>query len=247
MSHSENSFDSQENQKQDNVKSNIEAILARIENACIRAERHPSEIKLMAVTKLNPVAAVEAAYAAGVRFFGENRVQEAESKFPDFVGLHPDSQIHMIGHLQKNKAKKAAALFSCIQSVDSIELLDVLDRHCESAEKNLDVLFELHTGESSKTGFPDINALVSAVRTMKNRNSIRLRGLMTMAPFTNEKEIIRNSFRKLAAAFGQVRQLINTDTFDIISMGMSNDFEIAIEEGSNFLRIGTAIFQRLYK
>lgn len=199
----------------------------------------------MAVTKFHPIEAVEAAYAAGARLFGENRVQEAESKFAPFLASHPDARVELIGSLQSNKAKKAVALFSSVQSVDSLGLLSELEKRAAAASRRLDILFELHTGEDSKAGFPDLEGLLEAADFLAGLgpdSSLRPRGLMTMAPFTKDEGSIRASFRSLRAAFDALKTRFPFPSFDTLSMGMTNDFEIAVEEGSTLVRIGTAIF-----
>jgi len=213
----------------------------RIREACARSGRSPDEVSLLAVTKFHPYEAVEAAYAAGVRLFGENRVQEAETKFS--AGLLPDgARVHLLGHLQSNKAKKAAALFDCVQSIDSMEVASELAKRAASLGKTLDVLLELHTGEESKTGFASEDELSRALEAILGMPSLRPRGLMTMAPFTDEAAVVRASFRSCREAFERARARFAPAGFDLLSMGMSNDFELAVEEGSTMARIGTAIF-----
>jgi hypothetical protein len=196
----------------------------------------------MAVTKFHEIDEIETAYAAGLRLFGENRIQELESKFPAFLSMHPDATVHMIGHLQSNKAKKAVSLVSCIESVDSVSLLQELDKRAKVNAVRLDVLLELHTGEESKSGFMAVDDLMKAIETTIGLQSLRLRGLMTMAPYTTEESVVRQSFRLLCRAFEKSKALVSDPQFNILSMGMTNDFEIAIEEGSTLVRIGTAIF-----
>jgi pyridoxal phosphate enzyme (YggS family) len=228
----------------DFVRDNYARVLESIAAAASRAGRKSEEIALLAVTKFHPVEAVEAAYAAGARLFGENRVQEAEEKYPAFLAAHPDARLHMIGHLQSNKAKKAVALFAIVQSVDSIELLSELDRRAGALGSRVEILFELHTGEESKSGLPSLDALWAACEAAAGCQHIAPRGLMTMAPFTKEETPIRASFRRLKAARDEASKRFAFPSFDVLSMGMTNDFEIAVEEGSSLVRIGTAIFGR---
>ena len=230
----------------DFVAGNIAGIRERLALAAGRSGRKPEDVKLMAVTKFHPVEAVEAAYAAGVRLFGENRVQEAEGKYPDFLAAHPDARVDLIGSLQSNKAKKAVALFSGVESVDSVELAKELDRRARAASRRLEALLELHTGEDSKAGFESLDALLEAAEYLAGKEDsqggLALRGLMTMAPFTSDTLQIRASFRSLRFAFDAVKSQFPFPAFDTLSMGMTNDFEIAVEEGSTLVRIGTAIF-----
>jgi len=150
--------------------------------------------------------------------------------------------LHLLGHLQGNKIKKSLGIFDCIQSVDSENLVRDLSLRCIGADTAMDVLYELHTGEESKSGFSNVDDLFRAIENTSSLPGINLRGLMTMAPFTEDPSAIRASFRTCAEAFRKAREIFNGDDFTILSMGMTNDFEIAIEEGSTMVRIGTAIF-----
>jgi len=225
----------------------IEAVRERIAGACRRVGRLAASVELLAVTKFNPAAAVEAAYAAGIRSFGENRVQEADAKFASLAGSIPGGRIHLLGHLQSNKAKKAVELFDCIQSIDSMEILNEVAKRAAAAGKVIDVLFELHTGEESKSGFSDADEMWRAMERAMTVPSVRPRGLMTMAPYCDDEATIRSSFRMCAAAFAKARSEFGAQAIDTLSMGMTNDLELAIEEGSTMVRVGTAIFgQRVY-
>ncbi len=226
------------------VGGRLEEVLSRVDGAARRSGRDPREIRILAVTKFHPLAAVQAAYDAGIRVFGENRVQEALEKYPEFLRLHPDAAVHMIGHLQGNKVKKAVDLFRCVQSADSTDLLGELDRRAAAAGRTVDVLLELHTGEESKSGFPDRNAALEACGRLPALRNLRLRGLMTMAPYTDDVPAIRASFRSLRSLFEEIAGTRSFPAFDTLSMGMSNDFEIAVEEGTTLLRLGTVLFGR---
>ena len=225
------------------IAENIAKIEERIQKACNSAGRKRGEITLMGVTKFVPLPKTEEAYRCGIRCFGESRVKEAGEKFGDFRNNHSDAQLHLIGSLQRNKARQAVSLFDCIQSVDRNELIDELKKHSQRA---VNVLFELHTGEETKSGFTNLDALFKAVELALNADNIVIAGLMTMAPFTEDKDLIRSSFRKLVkAARGLEKRFPSIDgkvNWDVLSMGMSNDFEAAVEEGSTLLRIGSAIF-----
>jgi len=216
--------------------------MGRIELAARRSGRQSGSTALLAVAKFHPVEAVEAAYRSGARLFGESRVQEAEAKYPAFLAAHPDASVELIGHLQSNKARKAAALFSRVQSVDSLGILAELDRRASDAGRRLELLLELHTGEESKSGFASLDELWRACEAAAAMRGIELRGLMTMAPYTKDELPIRSSFRALREAFSEARRRFDFPRFDLLSMGMSNDYEIAIEEGSTLVRVGTAIF-----
>lgn len=225
------------------VRDNLARIEARIGQACERSGRKREDIRLMGVSKFQSLEAIEEVYRAGIRLFGESRVQEAKAKFGSFVPEMPDVELHCIGQLQRNKAKTAVQLFSCIQSVDRNELIVELANHCQREQKAIEILLELHTGESSKTGYSDADTLLDAAELILSYPMLHLRGLMTMAPYTDDTKLIRRSFQSLVAAKTILLQHFPELVLDILSMGMSNDFEIAIEEGSTLLRIGTALFK----
>jgi PLP dependent protein len=232
------------------VKERVELVRSGISGAAARVGRDPAGIELLAVTKFHPLEAVRAAWDAGLRSFGESRVQEAGEKFPAFLAEHPEARLDMIGHLQSNKAKKATLLFSRIQSVDSEELLLELDDRAQAVGRRVEVLLELHTGEESKEGFRDAEQLYRALDRLlaKARGAERPetglvpRGLMTMAPISEDEAPVRASFRSLRSVLEECRRRFGLADFDVLSMGMSGDYEIAVEEGSNLLRIGTALF-----
>ena len=221
----------------------------RIASAARRAGRNPDDIALMAVCKTFPAEAIKEAYAAGQRLFGENRVQEFAEKYPAVAGL-PDVRFHMIGHLQSNKASKAAEIFHAVDSIDSTKLAQRLNDAAQKLNKTLDVLIEVNVGgEEAKSGLspdsPEINAILMQAPSWKN---LSIRGLMTVPPFTDDPEGARPYFRKLRELRDQLapRRLPDV-SLDVLSMGMSHDFEIAIEEGSTCVRIGTAIFGERHK
>lgn len=224
------------------VGGRLEEVLSRVDRAARRSGRDPGEVGILGVTKFHPLPAVQAAYEAGIRVFGENRIQEAFQKYPEFLRLHTDAEVHMIGHLQGNKAKKAVELFRCVQSADSTDLLGELDRRASSAGRTVDILLELHTGEESKSGFPDRIAALEACDLLRDLRNLRLRGLMTMAPYTDDIPAIRASFRSLRTLYEEIAGTRAFPDFDTLSMGMSNDFEIAVEEGATLLRLGTVLF-----
>jgi pyridoxal phosphate enzyme (YggS family) len=237
------------------ISANIDAIEERIARACQRSGRKREEITLMGVTKLVSAQAVAEAWKAGLRCFGENRVQEALAKYGETSksegqGLRascPGMELHLIGALQRNKAKLAVSLFDCIQSVDREDIVAELAKQAANRASPLPVLLEFRTGEDSKSGFTSLDDLCRAVELILASPLLNVRGLMTIAPFTSEESVVRSAFRHLVKLRqeleGRFPLARNSETgWDCLSMGMSGDFETAIEEGSTMLRIGTAIF-----
>jgi len=197
----------------------------------------------MAVSKFVPLDLIEEAFSAGIRLFGESRVKEASAKLETFREEHLQARLHLIGSLQRNKAKQAALFFDCVQSVDRLELVTELAKHAPERDEPLDVFLELHTGEMSKSGFADLDGLFEAAEMVCGCAYLKAAGLMTMAPFTEDADLIRASFRALVRAREELGKRFPKENWGCLSMGMSNDFEIAVEEGSNLLRIGSAIFK----
>jgi hypothetical protein len=220
------------------IAQNIIKLEEKIQNACKSAGRKREEIILMGVSKFVPIEKIKEAFSAGINCFGESRVKEAAEKFADFKS----AQLHLVGSLQRNKAKQAALLFDCIQSVDRKELIDELIKYSSLRSKPLDVYLELHTGEDTKSGFADIDELFIAAELILGCEYLKPAGLMTMAPFTEDTNLIRASFKQVLKAQDELKKRFGEDNWTYLSMGMSNDFEIAIEEGSTLLRIGSAIF-----
>jgi pyridoxal phosphate enzyme (YggS family) len=221
------------------IAANLARIRERIARAAQHAGRRAEEITIVAVTKTHPAETILAAYQAGLRHFGENRVQEFESKTPALTNL--TASWHLIGHLQSNKAARAARLFNRIDSVDSLSLAQRLDAAAAAENKKLGVLIEVHlSDETTKSGVSeaDLPALAESVSTFPN---LQLRGLMTIPPFFEQPEAVRPFFRKLAELREKVSRRI-AKPLPILSMGMSHDFEIAIEEGATEIRPGTALF-----
>ena len=218
----------------------ISAVRSRLEDAARRAGRPPEDVRLMAVTKGFPRETVEAAVSAGLSLFGENRVQEAESKFIDMTA---PCELHLIGHLQRNKARTASGLFSCVQSIDKEETAIALDARCAERGMIMDILLELNTsGEPTKSGFRSREELLACLDSIQRLGHLRVRGLMTVGPLSDDTGLIRRSFSSLRALFDQIRSGGALPGFDTLSMGMSGDFPIAVEEGSTLVRIGTALF-----
>jgi PLP dependent protein len=226
------------------ISENIAAIRAKMADATRRVGRNADEIALMAVTKTHPPGRIREAYAAGLRLFGENRVQEFSSKAAALADLE-HATWHMIGHLQTNKAAKAAELFCAVDSVDSLKLAEKLDAAARSLSKKLGVLVEVNVGrEAAKSGVaPDSRELERLLMAAPRLESLEFRGLMTVPPFTEDPEGSRPYFRKLRDLRDTIaRRKLAAVSMDLLSMGMSHDFEVAIEEGSTCVRVGTAIF-----
>jgi pyridoxal phosphate enzyme (YggS family) len=219
----------------DTLQERLTAVRGRIARAAERAGRDPNDILLLAVTKVFPASVIREAYHLGLREFGENYVQEFESKAGEVRGL-PGARFHLIGHLQSNKSKKAAELFDAIQTVDSARLA----RRLNESGRRLDVMLEVKLSEEvAKSGAaPDeLPELIAAVRECPN---LELLGLMTMPPWSDDPEFARPYFRRL-------RELAERHGLEQLSMGMSHDLETAIEEGATCVRIGTALFGKRKK
>jgi pyridoxal phosphate enzyme (YggS family) len=224
------------------IAENLALVQERIHTAERRAGRPEGSVRLMAVSKFHPAESVLAAAAAGQKLFGENRVQEAVPKFDSVQKQCGDISLHLIGTLQRNKVRHILPLAGCIQSVDRDELLLEIEKQAALIDKTVSVLFEFHTGEESKAGYADRDSLFRSIDLLAGLPHIRCEGLMTMAPFTGDHDIVRASFRSLFRIREECRNRWSTLSFDVLSMGMSSDYEIAIEEGSTLVRIGTAIF-----
>lgn len=226
------------------IENNLKEILQKIESAEQKYNRTKGTVKLLAVSKFHPVDAVEKAISAGHLLFGENRVQEAVSKFSDINSFNKDVELHIIGQLQTNKVKKAVTVASCIESVDRIDLLKEIQKQCEKINKKIKILFEVNTAEDSKSGFKNYEDLYEAVKYCADGNTpfVEPIGFMTMAPLTDDEVLIRKSFSSLRKLSEKLQTEFPMFNFSELSMGMSNDYEIAIEEGSTEVRIGTAIF-----
>jgi pyridoxal phosphate enzyme (YggS family) len=217
------------------LKDNLDAVEERIARAVLKCGRRRDEITLVAVTKVFPASVIREAYDLGVRNFGENYVQEFQGKHPHVTDLR-DARFHFIGHLQSNKAKSAAQMFDVIETVDTAKLADRLN----GVGKKLDVMLEVKLSEEeAKSGAApeDLPGLIESVRQCPN---LRLTGLMTMPPWSDDPEPSRAYFRRLKA-------LADQHGLREVSMGMSHDFEVAIEEGTTVIRVGTAIFGKRKK
>ena len=226
------------------IAENIARVRERLERAARRAGRKPEDISLMAVTKTFSPGPIHEAYAAGLRLFGENRVQEFAGKAEALRDLD-DAQWHLIGHLQTNKAPKAAELFDAVDSLDSFRLAQKLNAAAEKMGKIVSVLIEINIGgEAAKTGIaPNSSEFHEILAAAPKWDYLRIAGLMTVPPFTEDPEGARPYFRRLRELRDRIaaRQLPGI-SINTLSMGMSHDFEIAIEEGSTCVRVGSAIF-----
>ena len=227
------------------IAENFESVRNQIKEAEKKSGRKEGCVKLCAVSKFHPAEDVLAALKTGQTLFGENRVQESFAKFTQINSvskIKPD--LHIIGSLQTNKVKKAVEIASCIQSVDREELLAEIEKQCAKIEKKIEVLFEIHTGEDSKSGYKEKSVLLKSVENCANGiyPHIVPKGLMTMAPFTQDENLIHASFSKLRNLIDELNKSFPSLEINELSMGMSGDYKIAIEEGSTLVRIGTALF-----
>jgi pyridoxal phosphate enzyme (YggS family) len=223
---------------------NIGAVRERMTSAARRSERNPDDIVLMAVSKTQPQERIREAYDAGLRVFGENRAQEFAAKVGALRELHA-AEWHMIGHLQTNKAARAVELFRAVDSIDSLKLAEKLDMAARNLDKQLAVLIEINVGgEAAKSGLaPDSQALDELLAAAPRLEALVFRGLMTVPPFTDDPQDARPYFRKLRGLRDAIAaRKLPAVNMDQLSMGMSHDFEVAIEEGSTCVRVGTAIF-----
>ncbi|MFZ3264365.1 MAG: YggS family pyridoxal phosphate-dependent enzyme [Terriglobales bacterium] len=226
------------------IVENIAHISERIAKAARRARRNPADITLMGVSKTFPPESIREAYAAGIRVFGENRVQEFAGKADALRDLG-DAEWHLIGHLQSNKAVKAVELFSAVDSVDSVKLAEKLNMAAEKMEKALPVLIEINVGgEQAKSGIaPGSAELEQILLRAPQWKNLAVRGLMAVPPFTEDPEDSRPYFRQLREIRDEIAtRRLPAVALDALSGGMSHDFEVAIEEGSTCVRVGTAIF-----
>lgn len=236
-----------------NIASRFDQVLERIARAAARANRDPAAITLVAVTKTHPPEVIAEAIAAGARDLGENRVQEAALKIPPLAAAYPDARWHLIGHLQRNKAKTAIELFDMIHSIDSLRLAETLNRLLqERAAARLPILLQVNvSGEASKEGFDlpggianraGLEALLPEVERILALPCLEVRGLMTIAPIVADPEQARPVFRALRELRDELARRFPRAAWAELSMGMTDDFEAAIAEGATIVRVGRAIF-----
>ena len=222
------------------LREKLQEVEERIQEACRRAGRDRSEVTLVAVSKTKPVSMLKEAYDLGVRVFGENKVQEIREKYE---ALPKDIEWHMIGHLQTNKVKYIADKVSLIHSVDSLRLAETIEKEAVKHNRIVDILLEVNVAEEeSKFGIKTSEVLALAENVVQLPH-IRLRGLMTIAPFVENPEKNRAIFANLHELYVDIKDKnIDNGTVSILSMGMTNDYEVAVEEGATMVRVGTGIF-----
>ena len=222
------------------IKEHLDEVRARVREACIRAGRDPQEVTLIAVSKTKPVELVREAYDAGARDFGENKVQEILQKKPE---MPADARWHMIGHLQRNKVHQVIDKAVLIHAVDSLRLAEQIEAEAAKRDLDVDILLEVNVAkEESKFGF-FLEDTEEAIRKISAFPHVHIRGLMTIAPFVENPEENRGIFQKLYQFSVDIdAKNIDNVTMGVLSMGMSGDFEVAIEEGATMVRVGTSIF-----
>lgn len=222
------------------IEQRLAEVRGRIEEAALRAGRSAADVEIVAVTKGHPVSVLRAAVESGLPIIGENRVDEADLKQSELGRL--GARWHMIGHLQRNKARRAVQIFDVIESIDSVRLARKLASEAESAGREaLEVLLEVNaSGEASKGGFADDEVLEAAPEIVALER-LKVAGLMTMAPYTTDEEVLRTVFRRMRELFERCGREVRGFEARNLSMGMSNDFELAVEEGSTRLRLGTVL------
>jgi len=231
----------------DEFSSRLENIQKRIEEAAQKSGRKAQDICLMAVSKNHDFSRVLEAKAAGLTVFGENRLQEAQEKHP--LPEARDYRLELIGSLQSNKARKAARFFDAVQSVDSEKVLNLLQDEAQKLGKKLDICLEVNTsGEESKSGIRSKDVLDDLISKALGFENLRLRGLMTLGPLGGSEKEIRTAFASLRDSFESYKKYVPKDSWNVLSMGMSADFDLAIEEGSSLVRLGTLLFgERQYR
>ncbi|MGD1822871.1 MAG: YggS family pyridoxal phosphate-dependent enzyme [Pleomorphochaeta sp.] len=217
----------------------MKSILDEI-NSQITSEN--KNVKLMCVSKTHPFQAIEEAYSLGERLFGENRVQEVESKFPKKEDRYSDLNLHLIGHLQSNKTKKAVELFDSIDSVDSVKLINKINKFAAERDEVIEIMLEYNSSKDvNKTGFETYEAIKEAAELAIELDNVKLTGLMTIGPLYGDDKDIRAAFKLVKNIKDKLEKELSYEIKEL-SMGMSGDYEIAIEEGSTIIRVGTKIF-----
>lgn len=222
------------------LKTNLQEVERKIQAACRKANRKREDITLIAVSKTKPVSALQEVYDLGIRCFGENKVQELSEKYPQ---LPSDINWHLIGHLQRNKVKNVIGKASLIHSVDSVRLTETIE--AEAAKKDLivDILIEVNVAEEDSKFGVSVSDALPIIETISKFPHIRIKGLMTIAPFVENAEENRSVFARLRKLSVDIAEKnIDNVSVGILSMGMTNDYEVAIEEGATMVRVGTGIF-----
>ena len=222
----------------DRFAKNLMELNGQIAEICNTCDRDADDITIVAVTKTFPSASIQIAVAAGIFNIGESRMQDAEPKIRELGQI---ARYHMIGHLQSNKVKKVVELFDVIQSVDSLKLADEISKRAGEVNRTIECYIEINSsGEEQKNGVP-ISESIEFLKYVNSLPHIKLAGLMTIGPHTNDEQQIRTAFRQSYQLFMQGQQIVG-DQFANLSMGMSNDYKIAIEEGSTMIRVGTGLY-----
>lgn len=234
-----NSAQSADAIQSEQLSENVRRIRQEIAEACERANRDPDEVRICAVTKNRPIDAIEALHEEGIRYIGENRVQEAERKFRF---LPDDCRMDLVGHLQSNKSSMAVQLFDGMQSVDRLKIVDYLQRHCQKRDLELPVLLQVNaSGETSKFGVPPED-VEPVLENLLEAEALHVRGFMTMAPYVDDPEEVRPIFIRLR----EIRDRYSEEYMDHspveLSMGMTQDYPVAVEEGSTIVRVGRGFF-----
>ena len=222
------------------IKENLEEVREKIRQACQRSGRREEDVTLISVSKTKPVEMLREAYEAGSRDFGENRVQEIMEKYGQ---MPEDVRWHMIGHLQKNKVRQVIDKAVLIHSVDTVELAEQIEKDAAKRDLTVDILLEVNVAEEeSKFGFRT-EEVEAAVMKIKEFPHVHIKGLMTIAPFVSNSEDNREVFKKLYQLYVDIRSKnIDNVNMSVLSMGMTGDYEVAIEEGATMIRVGTGIF-----
>jgi pyridoxal phosphate enzyme (YggS family) len=222
------------------IEQNIKSVKEKIEAACIRSGRATSEITLIAVSKTKPIELLREAYDGSARDFGENKVQELCDKI-DF--LPGDIRWHMIGHLQRNKVKYIVDKVALIHSVDSYRLAEQIDIDAKKKSINVDILIEVNIAEEESKFGAKTEELIALIEEISKLSSVHVKGLMTVAPYTEKAEENRSFFHQMCQLYVDIKQKnIDNVSMEVLSMGMTSDYEIAIEEGATMIRVGTGIF-----
>ena len=223
------------------IADNLNRVNEQVMQTAIRCGRNPASIKLIAISKTHPAESIKESARHGQIYFGENKVQEAEEKI--LCLKDTNVQWHFIGHLQTNKAKKAVQLFHCIQTVDSIHLLETLQKESQKINKIQDIMIQVNISEEGTKSGTTVKDLELLIQSLASASHLCCKGLMTIPPYFEDPEDVRYFFRILRELAGRYRKTVpNPDDFTELSMGMSHDFATAIEEGATMIRVGTAIF-----
>ncbi|MBQ5916117.1 MAG: YggS family pyridoxal phosphate-dependent enzyme [Lachnospiraceae bacterium] len=222
------------------IAMNYAEVKSRMEAACVRAGRDPKEVTLIAVSKTKPVSMLMEAYEAGARTFGENKVQEITEKFPQ---MPEDAKFHMIGHLQTNKVGQVIEKAVLIHSVDSVHLAEKIEK--EAAKRNMvkEILLEVNVAEEDSKFGLKMEEVIPTLEIIRNFPHVCVKGLMTIAPFVEDAEENRKYFKELYQLYVDIKtKNIDNGTMSVLSMGMTGDYEVAVEEGATMIRVGTGIF-----